>query len=45
MLLDQLDAMLEICQAGCFDAVVGRGYEIVNSEFIFAEEGVDVCLI
>ena len=45
MLLNQLDGMLEVCQTGCFGAVVCGGYEVVDSEFVFVEEGVNVLLV
>ena len=37
--------MFDVCYSCGLRAVVGGGDEIVDCEFVFVEEGVDVCLV
>lgn len=34
MLLNEFDGLFEVCDACSFGSVMGRGYEVVDSEFI-----------
>lgn len=45
LLLDELDEALEVSQTSCLGAFVCRGYEVVDSVFVFLEEGVNVILV
>lgn len=45
VLLEELNYVLDVGCTGSFKAIVRGGYEIVDRELVFAEEGVDVFLV
>jgi hypothetical protein len=45
MLFDKFNEVFEVCNAGCFGAVVSRGYEVVDGNFVIVEEGMDMLLV
>jgi hypothetical protein len=45
MLLNKFNDVFEVCDAGCFGAVVSRGYKVIDGNFVIVEEGMDVLLV
>jgi len=45
MLLDELNSIFEVCEAGSLCAVMGGRDEVINAMFVLLEEGVDMLLI
>lgn len=45
MLFEELDRLLEICNAGRLCAIVGGGDEVIDRSFVLLEERVDVRLV